>query len=88
VKPDANVPDAPKLNQVLAEVYHSMERRKSAPDPLGQILNPEATASVKITQIQPDLKQITIIINYLDTTGVTQQYTKYKFIHKESGRAH
>ncbi len=88
VKPDANVPNAPKLNQVLAEVYHSMEKRKTTADPLGQILNEEATASVKITQIQPDLKQISIIINYLDTTGAAQQYVKYKFIHKDSGRAH
>jgi quinol-cytochrome oxidoreductase complex cytochrome b subunit len=87
VLPDANVADAPVLTSLLKSIYADMEHRKATADPLGQTLSADAKAKVKIEEIQPDLKRISILIDYTGTDGAPQQFSKYKYIHQNSGRA-
>ncbi len=87
VLPDANVPDAPVLTNLLKAIYADMEHRKAGADPLGQTLAADATARVVIEEIQPDLKRISILIDYTSADGAPQQYSKFKYIHQNSGRA-
>ncbi len=83
--PDAGVANAPVLNAVLREIYYDMQRRMANADPNGRKLSPDAVTKVQIAQIQPDLKQVTIVINYTDDqTGTPQEFSKFKFIHKDA----
>jgi hypothetical protein len=74
------------LDKVIKEVYYDMVHRMENADPYGQKLSADATVKVVIAEIQPDLRQISVVIDYTDENGSPQQYNKFKFIHRESER--
>jgi hypothetical protein len=78
------VANAPELNRVLQEIYYDMQHRITTADPQGRKLTPDSTAKVTITQVQPNLKQVTLSVNYTDETGTPLTFTKTKFIHKDA----
>lgn len=83
--PDAGVANAPELNAVIKEIYYDMQRRMATADPNGRKLSQDAVAKVQIAVIQPDLKQITFVINYTDDQdGTAHEFSKFKFIHRDS----
>ncbi len=85
VSADPGVADAPELNAIIKTLYYDMQHRMSTADPNGRKLSQDTVATVKIVEIQPDLKQITLDIKYTDDlTGAAQDFTKFKFIHKNS----
>jgi quinol-cytochrome oxidoreductase complex cytochrome b subunit len=86
VSPDANVANAPELNKVLKDVYYDMQHRINTADPSGARLSADATAHVKITEIQTNLRQITLYINYTDADGTAREFTKFKFLHQDAER--
>lgn len=87
VAPDANVAGAPELNTVIRNIYYDMQRRMNTADPNGRQLSRDTTAHVKITEIQPDLRQITLYINYTDDQdGTAREFSKFKFQHRDDER--
>jgi ubiquinol-cytochrome c reductase cytochrome b subunit len=85
VSADANVANAPELNAIIKELYYDMQHRMTTADPNGRKLSQDAAAKVKIDEIQPDLKQVTFIINYTDDQdGAAREFSKFKFIHRDS----
>jgi quinol-cytochrome oxidoreductase complex cytochrome b subunit len=84
VSPDPAVDGAPELNNVIKEIYYDMQRRINNADPSGKTLSQDATAKVQVVEIQPDLRQVTLVINYTDETGTPLTFSKYKFLHKDS----
>jgi ubiquinol-cytochrome c reductase cytochrome b subunit len=86
VSGDPGVADARELNAAIKEVYNDMQHRMSSVDPNGNQLSKDATAKIKIAEIQLDLKQITLVVDYTDTDGTSREFTKFKFIHKDSER--
>ena len=84
VSPDPGVADAPELDSVIKEIYYDMQRRMNNADPNGKKLSQDATAKVQIAEIQPDLRQVTLVINYTDETGTPLTFSKYKFLHRDS----
>ena len=86
VTADPAIADAPELNAVIQEIYYDMQRRMSTSDPNGAILSQDATAQVRIAEIQPDLRQVTLVINYTDPEGTPREFSKFKFLHRDSER--
>lgn len=84
VSPDPGVADAPELNSIIQEIYYDMQRRMNNADPNGKKLSTDTTAKVQISEVQPDLKQVTLVINYTDETGTPLTFSKYKFLHRDS----
>ena len=84
--PNAAVAGADKLSAVLREIWADAEVRKTTRDPLGEILSPESKSTVKIDQIQSNVRRVTIEIDYTDKQGAPQKYIKSKYVHEESGR--
>ena len=86
VTADPQAPNAPELNNVIKEIYYDMQRRMTTTDPNGNILSQDATAKVQIAEIQPDLRQVTLVVNYTDDTGTPLTFSKFKFLHRDSER--
>ena len=84
VSADPGVADAPELDSVIKEIYYDMQRRINNADPNGKKLSQDATAKVQIAEIQPDLRQVTLVINYTDDSGTPLTFSKYKFLHRDS----
>ena len=85
VSPGTQVSNAPELKKVLDSIYSDMQYRMKNADPLGDRLASDAAAQVTISDVQPNLRQVTLVINYTDTTGTAQTFTKYKFIDRYAG---
>jgi hypothetical protein len=83
VSADPGVADAPALSAVVKSIYYDMQHRMTTTDPLGNRLSQDATAHVKIAQIQPDLKQVTLFVDYTDEKGDKLEFSKFKFIHRD-----
>jgi ubiquinol-cytochrome c reductase cytochrome b subunit len=77
-----------KLNELIRKMNADMSFRKGWTDPLGNIMDPNATGEIEIEEIQTDLRKLTIHIDYTDKKGAPQRYSKYVFLHKESGHGH
>jgi quinol-cytochrome oxidoreductase complex cytochrome b subunit len=78
---------SPGLDRLIRDIHNDMEMRKVRPDPLGKKLSPEATGVLEVKQIQENLRQIIITINYTDDAGNQTQFKKYTFLHAGSGYA-
>jgi ubiquinol-cytochrome c reductase cytochrome b subunit len=85
VVPDSGIPNAPELNTVIISIYYDMQHRMGTIDPNGRSLSKDTVAKVKIAEIQPDLRQITLVIDYTDDqTGAAQEFSKTKYIHRDA----
>jgi quinol-cytochrome oxidoreductase complex cytochrome b subunit len=74
-----------ELDEMLREINADMSRRKAGPDPLGNIMDPNATANVVIEEVQKDLRKFTLNIDYTDKGGLPQKFSKYIYLHELSG---
>jgi quinol-cytochrome oxidoreductase complex cytochrome b subunit len=83
-RPDSSVADAPHLTELLRKIGNDMEHRKTVKDPNGLLLSHEATTFIRIAQVQPEVKRVTIEVNYTDEKGAAQKYTKEKFVHRDA----
>ncbi len=84
---DPQIKNAPVLKEMLHEIHVDMEARKEKRDPLGKILSPDAEGEVEITQLQANVKRITIKIKYTDQDGIPLSFSKDAFVHEDSGHA-
>jgi quinol-cytochrome oxidoreductase complex cytochrome b subunit len=75
------------LDSLIRDIHNDMEARKVRPDPLGRRLSAEATGTLEVKQIQENLRQVIITINYTDEAGNPTQFKKYTFLHAGSGYA-
>jgi len=73
------------LDRLIREIHDDMEARKARPDPLGKTLSADATGSLEVKQIQSNLRQVIITVNYTDVDGKASQFKKYTFLHADSG---
>jgi len=70
---------------LLKQIHNDMEHRKNNADPHGKKLSPEATTTVDVKQVQENLRQVMMTINYTDDKGSPSQFQKYTYLHEESG---
>jgi quinol-cytochrome oxidoreductase complex cytochrome b subunit len=77
-----------ELDHLLADIASEISSRKVTADPLGNIMPADAVGSVKIEEVQADLRKFTLFIDYTDAKGVPQKFEKYLYLHKESGYKH
>jgi quinol-cytochrome oxidoreductase complex cytochrome b subunit len=84
VTADPNIANAAELNNVIKDIYYDMQHRINTADPNGKKLSQDATAKVQIAEVQPNLRQVTLVINYTDDTGAPLTFSKYKFLHRDS----
>jgi len=73
---------------LIREISEEISVRKTAADPLGQIMPADAKGSVVIEDVQVDLRKFTLFIDYTDAKGAPQKFEKYLYLHKESGYKH
>ncbi|MFN4293224.1 MAG: cytochrome b [Thermoflexales bacterium] len=75
------------LDRLIRDIHNDMEARKARPDPLGKTLSADATGSLEVKEIQANLKQVIITLDYTDVNGAPAQFKKYTFLHAQSGYA-
>jgi ubiquinol-cytochrome c reductase cytochrome b subunit len=75
------------LDRLIRDIHNDMETRKVRPDPLGKRLSAEATGTLEVKQIQENLRQVIITVNYTDEAGNPTQFKKYTFLHAGAGYA-
>jgi hypothetical protein len=76
-----------EFDKLIREIHDDMERRKVNPDPHGKLLSSDANASVDVKQVQPNLINVLLSINYTDEKGVATQFNKDTYLHADSGYA-
>jgi len=77
-----------KLDKLVRDINNEISVRKTTADPLGNIMPQDAKGSIKIDDVQADLRKFTLFIDYTDAKGVPQKFEKYLYLHKESGYSH
>jgi ubiquinol-cytochrome c reductase cytochrome b subunit len=77
-----------ELNEMIKEINADIIHRKAGPDPLGNIMSQDAKARITIDEVQKDLRKFTLFIDYTDLKGAPQTFSKYLYLHAESGYAH
>jgi quinol-cytochrome oxidoreductase complex cytochrome b subunit len=75
------------MDGLIREIHNDMEHRKNNADPLGRKLSPDANATLDVRQVQENLIRVTMTINYTDDKGAAAQFTKYTYLHEQSGYA-
>jgi hypothetical protein len=76
-----------EFDRLIRDIHNDMESRKASADPLGKKLSPESTATVDVKQVQENVRNVLLTINYTDTKGSPTQYKKDTYLHAESGYA-
>jgi quinol-cytochrome oxidoreductase complex cytochrome b subunit len=75
------------FDRLLHEIHQNMESRKVNADPHGKKLSPEASATVDVKQVQENVRNVLLTINYTDDKGVASQFAKDTYLHADSGYA-
>jgi quinol-cytochrome oxidoreductase complex cytochrome b subunit len=74
-----------EFDQLIRDIHTSMELRKVQADPNGRKLSPEATASLDVKQVQENVRNVLLTINYSDEKGSATQFLKNTYLHADSG---
>ena len=77
-----------ELDHLIHDINSEISSRKASADPLGNIMPQDAKGSIKIEDVQADLRKFTLFIDYTDAKGVPQKFQKYLYLHKESAYKH
>jgi quinol-cytochrome oxidoreductase complex cytochrome b subunit len=77
-----------ELDHLIHDINSEISARKASADPLGNIMPQDAKGSIKIEDVQADLRKFTLFIDYTDAKGVPQKFQKYLYLHKESAYKH
>ena len=88
---EANIANAPRLNTVLKEMHELIVKKMQETNPLRKFYvksddpSTNPTGTVTISQLQENLKSLTITVKYTDKDGAAKQLSKTSWIHKDGG---